>query len=37
MKTIYGVKMETPINKKLKNGHTMYDWVTRKTAFLFFV
>ena len=33
MKTIYGVKMETPINKKLKNGHTMYDWVTRKNCF----
>ncbi len=36
MKTIYGVKMETPINKKLKNGHTMYDWVTRKNCFPFF-
>ena len=29
MKTIFGVSSATPINKKLKNGYTMYDWVKR--------
>ena len=33
MKTIFGVSSATPINKKLKNGYTMYDWVMRKKCF----
>jgi hypothetical protein len=33
MKTFYGVTMETPINKKLKNGHTMFDWIVRKRCY----
>ena len=33
MKTIYGVKMNTSINSKLKNGYTMYDWVMRQKCF----
>ena len=33
MKTIFGVNSATPINKKLKNGYTMYDWVARQKGF----
>ena len=33
MKTIFGVSSATPINKKLKNGYTMYDWVMRQKCF----
>ena len=33
MKTIFGVNSATPINKKLKNGYTMYDWIKRKKCF----
>ena len=33
MKTLYGVSMTTPINQKLKNGHTMFDWIVRKKGF----
>ena len=33
MKTIFGVNSTTPINKKLKNGYTMYDWVKRQKFF----
>ncbi len=33
MKTIYGVKINTPINQKLKNGQTMYDWIVRKNCY----
>ena len=33
MKTIFGVGSATPINKKLKNGYTMYDWVKRQKCF----
>lgn len=33
MKTIFGVCSATPINKKLKNGYTMYDWVKRQKCF----
>ncbi len=33
MKTIFGVCSATPINKKLKNGYTMYDWVKRQKGF----
>ncbi len=33
MKTIFGVSSATPINKKLKNGYTMYDWVKRQKCF----
>lgn len=33
MKTIFGVSSVTPINKKLKNGYTMYDWVMRQKGF----
>jgi hypothetical protein len=33
MKTIFGVSSATPINNKLKNGHTMYDWVVRKNCY----
>ena len=33
MKTIFGVSSATPINKKLKNGYTMYDWVKRQKFF----
>ena len=33
MKTIFGVSSATPINKKLKNGYTMYDWVMRQKSF----
>ena len=33
MKTIFGVSSVTPINKKLKNGYTMYDWVKRQKCF----
>lgn len=29
MKTVFGVSSATPINKKLKNGYTMFDWVMR--------
>ena len=33
MKTIFGVSSTIPINKKLKNGYTMYDWVKRQKCF----
>ena len=33
MKTIFGVSSAAPINKKLKNGYTMYDWVKRQKCF----
>ena len=33
MKTVFGVSSATPINKKLKNGYTMYDWVMRQNGF----
>lgn len=33
MKTRFGVNSATPINKKLKNGYTMYDWVKRQKCF----
>ncbi len=33
MRTIFGVNSATPINKKLKNGYTMYDWVKRQKCF----
>ena len=33
MKTIFGVRSATPINKKLKNGYTLYDWVKRQKCF----
>lgn len=33
MQTIFGVSSTTPINKKLKNGYTMYDWVKRQKCF----
>ena len=33
MKTIFGVSSTTPINKMLKNGYTMYDWVKRQKCF----
>ena len=33
MKTKYGVYSVTPMNKKLKNGYTMYDWVKRQKCF----
>lgn len=33
MKTIFGVSSATPLNKKLKNGYTMYDWVKRQKCF----
>ena len=33
MKTIFGVNSATPINKKLKNGYTMFDWVMRQKGF----
>ncbi len=36
MKTIFGVSSATPINKKLKNGYTMYDWVMRQKCFPLF-
>ena len=32
MRTIFGVSSATSINKKLKNGYTMYDWVKRQKA-----
>ena len=30
MRTVFGVYSATPINKKLKNGYTMFDWVMRQ-------
>ena len=33
MHTSFGVSSVTPINKKLKNGHTVYDWVKRQKCF----
>lgn len=30
MKTFYGVNSNTPMNKKLKNGYTVYDWIVRQ-------
>lgn len=33
MKTIFGVYSATPINKKLKNGYTMHDWVKRQKGY----
>ena len=33
MKMKFGVHSATPINKKLKNGYTMYDWVMRQKGF----
>ena len=33
MKTVFGVNSVTPINQKLKNGYTMYDWVMRQKGF----
>ena len=33
MKTVFGVSSATPINKKLKNGYTMFDWVMRQKGF----
>ena len=36
MNMIFGINSTTPIHKKLKNGHTMYNWVTRQKEFPFF-
>lgn len=33
MRTIFGVSSAMPINKKLKNGHTLYEWVVRKNCY----
>lgn len=33
MKTIFGVSSLMPINKRLKNGYTMYDWIMRQKGF----
>lgn len=33
MKTIFGVNSIAPINRKLKNGYKMYDWVMRQKGF----
>lgn len=33
MKIKFGVNSATPINKKLKNGYTLYDWVKRQRCF----
>ena len=33
MRTIFVVSSATSINKKLKNGYTMYDWVKRQKCF----
>ena len=33
MKTEFGISSATPINKKLKNGYTMYDWVMRQKGY----
>lgn len=33
MKTIFGVSSATPLNKKLKNGYTLHDWIKRKNCF----
>lgn len=33
MKNIYGVNSVMPINTKLKNGYTMYDWIVRQKGF----
>ncbi len=33
MKTIFGICSATPVNRKLKNGYTMYDWVKRQKCF----
>lgn len=30
MKTFYGVNSNAPMNKKLKNGYTAYDWIVRQ-------
>lgn len=36
MKIIYGVDSATPINQKLKNGYTLYDWIIRQRGFPLF-
>ena len=33
MKTIFGVSSEIPINRRLKNGYSMFDWVKRQKCF----
>ena len=33
MKTKFGINSAISINKKLKNGYTMYDWVMRQKGF----
>lgn len=33
MKIVFGVDSATPINKRLKNGYTMYDWIKRQKCF----
>ncbi len=33
MKTKFGVSSAAPINTKLKNGYTMFDWVMRQSGF----
>lgn len=33
MKMVFGVSSSIPINKKLKNGYTMYDWIKRQKCF----
>ena len=33
MKTNYGVLSATPINKKLKNGYTLHEWIMRQKGF----
>ena len=33
MRTIFGVSSATPLNKKLKNGYTLHDWIKRKNCF----
>ncbi len=33
MKTIMGVSSAAPLNKKLKNGYTMHDWVMRQNGY----
>lgn len=36
MKTFFGVSSDTPSNKRLKNGYTLYDWVMRQKGFPLF-
>ena len=37
MQTKYGVISAAPLNIRLKNGYTLYDWVKKTRVFSYFL